>query len=50
MKYFIDGHWYTELGRRIKLNDCLNNLNQALKEYTEFHNLKKKKRKRKSTS
>jgi len=24
MKYFIDGHWYSELQRRIKINDLCN--------------------------
>lgn len=38
MKHFINGHWYTELGRRIKLNDLFRDLMTALNEYKEFHN------------
>jgi hypothetical protein len=36
-KHFIQGHWYTELGKHIALNDCVQKMKEALNDYEEFH-------------
>ena len=36
-KAYINGQWYTELGRQIALNDVIRKMRQALNDYVDFH-------------
>ena len=45
MKRAYKGLLYTELGRKIHLNDLLNELKKCLKEYQQHHKIKPKKKK-----
>jgi hypothetical protein len=40
-KHFIQGRWWTELGRQIKMNDLLNDIKRHLKALKELQRPKK---------
>ena len=42
MKYFVEGSWWTDLGRRIKMNDLLNEMRKHLKELQKLQKRKTK--------
>jgi hypothetical protein len=37
-KYFVNGHWYTDLGRLIAINDLLNTMKDCCNELNKMHN------------
>ena len=42
MKFFVQGRWWTDLGRRIKMNDILNEMRKHLKELKKLRERKAK--------